>query len=417
MIRSTVRINGFDPRRNALISIQHRTGRYPTQFSRRTARSNHETEPQQRPQQQQAQQRGAAEPLTEARSSSPPKSTASVMANSSWIVYPTSFGIGTIAGGLGSLAGMGGGFVMIPLLTHPRLPLRLSQHAAHGTSLAAVTATGLAGAYAYQEYVDTGAAAAIAGTAILTAVMGANVANQLSSRALRKLLGYFLLVLGPSVMPVGDLFPELSLNRTSSTQPETLYHNEPTTSEATMTDSISAQQTASDSIQNLTRYIPPALIGIISGFLAGLFGVGGGTIVVPALTHGYSFPAIHATIPPNPRHADMSAASSGTGSGGTSVSLPGATRTTTIATTTVTNTTHHQALGTSLAAMILPAAIGTRTHARAGNVMFHVAPGLATGALCGAYLGGRLAVDLEESTLRWGFSILLTMLGIKTLRR
>ena len=44
---------------------------------------------------------------------------------------PKAFGIGTAAGVLGSLVGMGGGFVMIPLMTSNIL--RLSQHTASGT--------------------------------------------------------------------------------------------------------------------------------------------------------------------------------------------------------------------------------------------------------------------------------------------
>ncbi len=65
-----------------------------------------------------------------------------------------SFSIGTLAGLLGSLAGMGGGFVMIPLMTAARSSLwrgglGVSQHQAHGTSLFAVGTTGLAGALGY----------------------------------------------------------------------------------------------------------------------------------------------------------------------------------------------------------------------------------------------------------------------------
>jgi len=52
---------------------------------------------------------------------------------------PKAFSIGAVAGVLGSLAGMGGAFVMIPLLTGPLM--RVSQHAAHGTSLFAVAGT------------------------------------------------------------------------------------------------------------------------------------------------------------------------------------------------------------------------------------------------------------------------------------
>ena len=50
--------------------------------------------------------------------------------------------IGTTAGLVGSLAGLGGGFVMIPMMTHHsrRLVsgLGLTQHQSHGTSLFAV---------------------------------------------------------------------------------------------------------------------------------------------------------------------------------------------------------------------------------------------------------------------------------------
>ncbi|KAJ9436863.1 hypothetical protein DIPPA_30464, partial [Diplonema papillatum] len=71
------------------------------------------------------------------------------------------FGVGTAAGFLGSLIGLGGGFVAVPLLTGT---LKLTQHQAHGTSLAAVTATGTFGALSYGSVgsVDVTAAMAIA---------------------------------------------------------------------------------------------------------------------------------------------------------------------------------------------------------------------------------------------------------------
>eukprot|EP00752_Nemacystus_decipiens_P011559 g10264.t2 len=61
--------------------------------------------------------------------------------------------IGGGAGMIGSLVGMGGGFVAIPFLTGW---LGLTQHQAHGTSLAAVFTTGAAGstAYALAGHVD-----------------------------------------------------------------------------------------------------------------------------------------------------------------------------------------------------------------------------------------------------------------------
>ncbi len=60
------------------------------------------------------------------------------------LIQLKSFSIGTVAGFAGSLAGMGGGFIMIPMMTSASM-LSLTQHVAHGTSLFAVTTTGLAG--------------------------------------------------------------------------------------------------------------------------------------------------------------------------------------------------------------------------------------------------------------------------------
>jgi uncharacterized membrane protein YfcA len=83
--------------------------------------------------------------------------------------------------------------------------------------------------------------------------------------------------------------------------------------------------------------------------------------------------------------------------------------------TIFTSCNHYQALGTSLAAMTLPAMAGTWAHYRAGNVALRVAPGLAAGALVGAAVGGKIGVRTDETTLRWGFSGLLAALGFRTL--
>ena len=238
---------------------------------------------------------------------------------------------------------------MIPLMTS-RL-LRLSQHQAHGTSLAAVTATGCAGAISYQEYVDYPAAGAVAVTAMITSVAGARLTTFMSASALRRALGILLLIMGPAV-PAKAYFMEQQEERNRNRLQATVDQEK--------------------EVDWKRRFAAPAAIGIGSGFLSGLFGVGGGTVTVPALTYAHTFPDSSQTV-------------------------------------------HHQALATSLAAMTMPAFVGTCTHASAGNVAFRVAPPLAAGALCGAYLGGKVALETSESTLRWGFSALLTVLGIRTL--
>lgn len=255
----------------------------------------------------------------------------------------TSFGIGSFAGVIGSLAGMGGGFVMIPLMTS-RL-LGISQHAAHGTSLFAVAATGIAGAIGYglKDHVDFYAAASIATCGIVTARFGARAITRLSEASLKRALGIFMICVAPLV-PLKAYIAE---------------------NYGTKDDTRTSHPTEKSLVG---RVIPAGIIGIGSGFLAGLFGVGGGAVVVPALA-------------------------------------------------VATDMTHYQALGTSLLAMTLPAMSGTFTHFQKGNVALRVAFPLAFGSFVGAYVGGKLGLNISEGKLRIGFSALMFTLGTKTLLR
>jgi uncharacterized membrane protein YfcA len=78
---------------------------------------------------------------------------------------------------------------------------------------------------------------------------------------------------------------------------------------------------------------------------------------------------------------------------------------------------HHQALGTSLCAMVLPAMVGTATHYTRGNVAMSVAPALAAGAFAGAYFGGKLGLAIPEDPLKYGFSGLMVVMGLRALSK
>jgi len=288
-----------------------------------------------------------------------PSASSTTKSDMTTMVTPKAFAIGTVAGVLGSLAGMGGGFVMIPLMTSKSL-LRLSQHQAHGTSLFAVAATGMAGALSYSGHVDWEAAAAVAACGMVTARFGAIATTKLSGQALKKSLGVFMLCVAPLV-PAKAYLVEHYPSRKDETNPDM------STTMVTRTTTLETKEKKEWSLLP-ERWIVPGLIGCGSGFLAGLFGVGGGAVVVPALT-------------------------------------------------VMTDMTHYQALGTSLCAMSLPAIVGTATHYSKGNVSMRVAPVLAIGAFAGAFAGGKLGQNTNENTLRWGFSGLMTFLGLKTLIR
>ena len=87
----------------------------------------------------------------------------------------------------------------------------------------------------------------------------------------------------------------------------------------------------------------------------------------------------------------------------------------TTTTTTSPAMSHHEILATSLLSTALPALVGTWTHHCAGNVVVRIAPVLAAGACAGAVVGGQLGQATDESTLRRGLTVLLAVLGTRTL--
>jgi|Transcript_15823 uncharacterized membrane protein YfcA len=306
-----------------------------------------------------------------------------------------SFSIGTLAGMMGSLAGMGGGFVMIPLMTAAsatrnatttsgwwRGGLGLSQHEAHGTSLFAVGTTGLAGALGYgirmsgddedvhnehqstdsttkqpKGLVELDTALALTATAMVTARLGAISSSFLSERVLQRALGAFMICVAPLVPGKAYLEALQDAHDPSNPEAEKHLHDD------------EAKHTHHGELSQLERLLPASFIGMFSGFLSGMFGVGGGAIVVPSLVLS----------------TDMS---------------------------------HHTALGTSLCAMVLPAMVGTYTHAKRGNVNWRVGPLLALGSAVGAYVGGKeVGIHMEEGVLQAGFSCLMLVLGVKTWRK
>lgn len=300
------------------------------------------------------------------------------------------FGIGTVAGAVTSMAGMGGALLMIPVLT--AAPLRLSQHAAHGTALAAVAATNLSGAWMYRNFLmssgnttiqeeeqDASAAAdnnndallavvSIALSGMLTARMGARMTTRLDPRTLKRALGSLMLALSAAVPLKEALVTLVDLEQ-----------------DVAIINKDAVEAGANEAMPKLwQRAVPYLLVGGASGYLAGLFGVGGGTIVVPALTILSS-------------HRGSSSAE--------------------LTTAAAAATSHHQILATSLLATTLPAIVGTWTHYQAGNVVLRLAPALAAGAASGAVLGGTLGQRTDETTLRHGLTALLAILGTRTLWR
>ena len=153
---------------------------------------------------------------------------------------------GLAAGVAGGLFGVGGGTVLVPILTSVH---KLSQHQAHGTSLAIVGAPSLISVVMYAQHANVSwVIAAIAGLAsILTARWGARLAARTPAHILARAFAVLLVVIAIRMAwatPAGDATVPLGAS----------------------TIAIAAGA------------------GALAGLLSGYMGVGGGTIAVPAFT-------------------------------------------------------------------------------------------------------------------------------------
>jgi uncharacterized membrane protein YfcA len=156
-----------------------------------------------------------------------------------------------VSGAFGGLLGIGGGVVMVPLLTGWA---KLDQHAAHGTSLVGVVFTGVVGALVYGKgaSVDWDAALLLALGAVPATIFASRGSRHVPAATLRRFFGGFLLFTAV-LLPFKGLVPVTGL-----------LHG------------------------NLAAASLVAL-GLLVGGLSGLLGIGGGAIMVPALALGPGF--------------------------------------------------------------------------------------------------------------------------------
>ena len=154
---------------------------------------------------------------------------------------------GFVAGLAGGLFGVGGGIVLVPMLTGA---LGLTQHQAHGTSLAAIGATAVAGLVVYAAHGNvawtTGAIMAV--TSMLCARFGARLAARTSNVWLMRAFAILLVVVGLRLLwkaPAGS---------------------------------------GALALEGLIGAAAALGVGAAVGLLAGYLGVGGGILAVPALT-------------------------------------------------------------------------------------------------------------------------------------
>lgn len=151
---------------------------------------------------------------------------------------------GIAGGAFSGLTGVGGGAVMVPLLTGQ---LRLSQHRAHATSLAIILFVAIAGVAGYWRAgnIDWRLVAAFTPTAMLGVSVGARAMTKVPALRLRLLFGVFLFFVA---------FRQLVW-------------------------SVEAGAAQAGAMGLMLE----ALFGFLGGALAGVLGIGGGAVFVPAI--------------------------------------------------------------------------------------------------------------------------------------
>lgn len=162
-------------------------------------------------------------------------------------LVPIFAGVG--AGMVGGLLGLGGGVVLVPILSEI---LNLPQVKAHATSITIIFFTGLIGTLTYLKYgtVPIFPALLTSVGALVTAPLGVFSADRFGERRLRQIFGIFLIIVA------------FTMFLSASPEPHKIVPTTP---------------------------LFLILIGILTGFLSPLLGIGGGAIVVPVLVLLFGF--------------------------------------------------------------------------------------------------------------------------------
>jgi uncharacterized membrane protein YfcA len=151
--------------------------------------------------------------------------------------------VGLLAGILAGMFGVGGGFLMVPLYV---IWMGLDQRRSHATSLAAVLPIAVAGAIGYSTsgYVDWHAVATLLAGSFFGALYGVKLLSQVSLKFLQ--LGFATLLYLSAMRLIWSSTPHQLLDGPAA-------------------------------------IVFLVIVGFFAGVMSGLFGVGGGIVMVPAL--------------------------------------------------------------------------------------------------------------------------------------
>jgi uncharacterized membrane protein YfcA len=175
-----------------------------------------------------------------------------------------------LAGALGAALGLGGGAVIVPLLT---LGFGLSIHQSIGASVVAVVATSVGAAIAYvrDEKVNLRLAFFLEVATATGALVGAVVAVFLPERALQVMFGALLVLVAAQLFLRGKGTQQAALPSKKGVKRLAMEHH--------FTDEATGQKVAYEPRNRIAGFAGM----IAAGLASALFGVGGGTVKVPVM--------------------------------------------------------------------------------------------------------------------------------------
>lgn len=257
--------------------------------------------------------------------------------------------LGLIAGTLGSLMGLGGGVIIVPSLMilsgYLAILAGVTPQVAVGTSLLIMILTGLSSTLAYikQKTVDLKSGGIFFAGSGPGALLGVYLNNGIDPQVFLIFFGSFIIFVSIILMVRKYLRP-LKLTKRGIKRE---YQNE-----------------AGETIEYGYHPALALSIAFFVGMCSGLFGIGGGSLMVPAMILLFGFPP-------------------------------------------------HRAVATSMFMILLSAILSSSTHIALGNINWFYALALAPGAWFGGMLGATINKRLKSDTLVNILRIFLIFIGVR----
>ncbi|MFM9279303.1 sulfite exporter TauE/SafE family protein [Paenibacillus jiagnxiensis] len=250
--------------------------------------------------------------------------------------------IGMLAAISGAIAGLGGGFIIVPVLA---FMYTIPVSNISGTSMAVLFVSAISStlAYARQKRIDYRSGLAFSIAMVPGSVLGAWTTSVVGSRVFFIALGLFLMLMAvvinfkPTRSKGGFLRPTVS---------------------RTISDTSGLEHSYAFNMWF------GATVAFFVGFISSLFGIGGGSVMVPTMILFLAFPP-------------------------------------------------HIATATSMFSILLSSLVGTVSHVALGHVMWGTFVWLAIGALVGGQIGAKIASKIPAKVIIRILSVCLFIVAIR----